>query len=144
MKKEAIILLVSLVIIVLFNGVIGRFLAPFGIFLTPVVIFFTTYTICKECKEMNVILISFVAYLLIALNDVLIKIYGGGTHDNTGLGFILVFTLMGLIPSFLYFIFTIYKRNGKMEYKIIAVLLFIVLIICHHKMFSKLGLDCPN
>ena len=144
MKKEAIILLVSLVIIVLINGVIGRFLAPFGIFLTPVVIFFTTYTICKECKEMNVILISFVAYLLIALNDVLIKIYGGGTHDNTGLGFILVFTLMGLIPSFLYFIFTIYKRNGKMEYKIIAVLLFIVLIICHHKMFSKLGLDCPN
>jgi hypothetical protein len=74
----------------------------------------------------------------------LIKIFGGGTHDNTGLGFILVFTLMGLIPSFVYFIFTIYKRNGKMEYKIIAVLLFVVLIICHYKIFSKLGLDSPN
>jgi hypothetical protein len=143
MKKEEIVLLMSLVIIVLINGIIGYF-GMFGILVTPVVIFFTTYTIYKEGEKINIILISLFAYLLIALNDVLIKIFGGGTHDNTGLGFILVFTLMGLIPSFVYFIFTIYKRNGKMEYKIIAVLLFVVLIICHYKMFSKLGLDSPN
>lgn len=143
MKKEEIVLLMSLVIIVLINGIIGYF-GMFGILFTPVVIFFTTYTIYKEGEKINIILISLFAYLLIALNDVLIKIFGGGTHDNKGLGFILVFTLMGLIPSFVYFIFTIYKRNGKMEYKIIAVLLFVVLIICHYKMFSKLGLDSPN
>jgi hypothetical protein len=143
MKKEEIVLLMSLVIIVLINGIIGYF-GMFGILFTPVVIFFTTYTIYKEGEKINIILISLFAYLLIALNDVLIKIFGGGTHDNTGLGFILVFTLMGLIPSFVYFIFTIYKRNGKMEYKIIAVLLFVVLIICHYKIFSKLGLDSPN
>ena len=143
MKKEEIILLLSLVIIVLINGVIGYF-GMFGILFTPVVIFFTTYTICKEGEKTNILLFSFFSYLLIALNDVLIKIFGGDTHDNTGLGFILVFTLMGLIPSFLYFIFTIYKRNEKMEYKIIAVLLFVVLIVCHHKMLSKLGLDYPN
>lgn len=143
MKNEEFVLLMSLVIIVLINGIIGYF-GMFGILFTPVVIFFTTYTICKEGEKINIILISLFAYLLIALNDVLIKVFGGGTHDNTGLGFILVFTLMGLIPSFLYFIFTIYKRNEKMVYKIIAVLLFVVLIICHYKMFSKLGLDSPN
>ena len=143
MKKEEIVLLISLVIIVLINGVIGCF-GMFGILFTPVVIFFTTYTICKEGEKINIILISLFAYLLIALNDVLIKIFGGGTHDNTGLGFILVFTLMGLIPSFLYFIFTIYKRNEKIGYKIIAILLFVALIGIHHEMFSKLGLECPN
>jgi len=144
MKREEIILVLSLVIIVLINGLIGCFLAPFGIVFTPVLIFFTTYNICKKCKEMNVILISYFAYLFVALNDVLIKIYAGGTNDYQGLGFILAFTIFGLIPSFLYFVFNIYKRNEKMEYKIIAVLLFLFLIICHHNMFSKLGLESPN
>ena len=88
--------------------------------------------------------INYLSVILAFLNDILIKIYAGGTHDYQGLGFILAFTILGLIPSFLYFVFKIYKRNEKMEYKIIAVLLFIVLIICHHKMFSKLGLDSPN
>jgi hypothetical protein len=126
---------------VIVNGLIGHFFAPNGIILTPVVLTITTYLVCFKTKNIKVLLISILTFLFVALNDISIKLYSGGRHDNEGLGWVHLLLFVGLVPTFGILFTTIFKRKDeKLTSKIISTILFVGLIVGHLQLFSSLGL----
>jgi hypothetical protein len=80
---------------VILNGLIGHFFAPNGIMLTPIVLTITTSLVCFGTNNIKIILISALTYLFVALNDISIKLYSGGSHDNEGLGLNTLYEMYG-------------------------------------------------
>ena len=139
MSNKIVLLLATLTVIL--NGLIGHFFASNGILLTPLVLTITTLLVCFCTKNIKVIYISILVYFFVALNDILIKLYAGGSHDNQGLGWIHLLLFIGLIPTFIILVVTVFKRKEEtMISKIIAILLFIGLILLHLQLFSSLGI----
>lgn len=128
-------------LIVVLNGLIGHFFAPNGIMLTPIVLTITTSLVCFGTKNIKIIFISALTYLFVALNDISIKLYSGGSHDNEGLGWVHLLLFVGLVPTFGILLATVLKHKEEtVTNKIIAVVLFIGLIVGHLQIFSNLGL----
>ena len=126
---------------VILNGLIGHFFAPNGIALTPVVLTITTSLVCFGTKNIKVILISTLTYLFVALNDISIKLYSGGSHDQEGLVWIHALLFIGLIPTFgILLTRSIRQKDEKLINKLLAVGLFIGLIALHLQLFGNLGL----
>ena len=126
---------------VLLNGLIGHFFAPNGILLTPIILTITTSIIAFRTKNIKVIWIIAWAFLFVALNDILIKLYSGGRHDNEGYGWIHLLLFVGLVPSYGILVTTIFRRKDeKMLNKVIAAVLFPLLIAIHLQLFSGFGL----
>lgn len=126
---------------VILNGLIGHFFAPNGIVLTPVVLIITTLLVCYGMKSIKVILISILTFLFVAMNDISIKLYAGGTHDNEGLDWVHLLLFVGLVPAFgILLTRTLSSKGEKVINRILAILLFIGLISVHLQLFSDLGL----
>lgn len=126
---------------VILNGFIGHFFAPNGIILTPIVLTITTSLVCFGTKNIKIIFLSILTYLFVALNDISIKLYSGGSHDNEGLGWVHLVLFVGLVPTFGILLAIVLKRKEEtVTNKIIAVTLFIGLIVLHLQLFSNLGL----
>ncbi len=126
---------------VILNGFIGHFFAPSGIMLTPIVLTITTSLVCLRTKNISIIFISMLTYFFVGFNDILIKLYSGGRHDNEGLGWVHLLLFVGLIPTFLILLTTIFRNKQEtLTNKIIAVVIFIGLIVGHLQLFNKLGL----
>jgi hypothetical protein len=126
---------------VIINGLIGHFFAPNGIMLTPIVLSITTSLVCLGTQNIKVIFISVLTFLFVALNDISIKLYSGGSHDNEGLAWVQLLLFVGLVPTFGILLTAIFRRkNEKLLMKIIAIILFVGLIAGHLNLFSKLGL----
>jgi len=128
-------------LVVILNGFIGHFFAPSGIMLTPVVLTIASSLITFGTKNINVIWVSILTFLLVALNDILIKLYSGGLHDNEGLGWIHMLLFIGLVPTFVILLTSIFRRKDETTFnKIIAVAVFPILVIIHIQLFSNFGL----
>ena len=126
---------------VILNGLIGHFFAPNGIMFTPIVLTITTSLICFGTKNIRVIFISILTFLFVALNDICIKLYSGGTHDNEGLGWVHLLLFVGLVPTFGILLSSILKRDEEKSInKIVAIILFVGLIAIYLELFSSLGL----
>lgn len=126
---------------VILNGLIGHFFAPNGIMLTPIVLTITSSLICFGTKNIRVIFISILTYLFVALNDISIKLYSGGTHDNEGLGWVHLLLFVGLVPTFGILLSSVLKRDDEKSInKIVAIILFVGLIAIHLQLFNNLGL----
>ena len=126
---------------VILNGLIGHFFAPFGIMLTPIVLTITTLLVCLRTKNINIIVLSLLTYFFVGFNDILIKLYSGGSHDSQGLGWIHMLLFVGLLPTFGILLSTIFRSKGEpLTNKIIALVLFVGLITGHLQLFSNLGL----
>jgi len=126
---------------VILNGLIGHFFAPNGILLTPIVLIITTSIVCLNTNRIRLIFLSALTYLFVALNDISIKLYSGGSHDNEGLDWIHLLLFIGLIPTFGILLVTILRHKEEtVTNKIISVLVFVILIAGHLQLFSKLGL----
>jgi hypothetical protein len=126
---------------VILNGLIGHFFAPKGIMLTPIVLTITASLVCFGTKNIKIIFISALTYLYVALNDISIKLYSGGSHDQEGLGWVHALLFLGLIPTFGILVTTIFRNKQEtLTNKLIAIALFIGLIVLHLQLFSNLGL----
>jgi hypothetical protein len=126
---------------VILNGLIGHFFAPNGIMFTPIVLTITSTLVCFGTKNIKIIFISFLTYFFVALNDILIKLYSGGSHDSVGLGWIQLLLFVGLLPTFGILLISIFRRKEEtLTNKIIAVFLFVGLIAGHLQLFGTLGL----
>lgn len=126
---------------VILNGLIGHFFAPNGIMFTPIVLTITTSLICFGTKNIRVIFISILTFLFVALNDICIKLYSGGTNDNEGLGWVHLLLFVGLVPTFGILLSSILKRDEEKSInKIVAIILFVGLIAIYLELFSSLGL----
>jgi len=128
-------------ITVILNGFIGHFFAPNGIMLTPIILTIMTALVCFGTKNIKIIFISALTYLFVALNDISIKLYSGGSHDNEGLGWVHLLLFVGLVPTFGILVATILKHKEETwTNKIISIVLFVGLIAGHLQLFSNLGL----
>lgn len=126
---------------VILNGLIGHFFAPNGIMLTPIVLTITTSFVCFGTKNIKITFISALTYLFVALNDISIKLYSGGSHDNEGLGWVHLLLFVGLVPTFGILLAQVLRsKDETVANKIIALTLFIGLIAGHLQVFSNLGL----
>lgn len=129
------------ILTVISNGLIGHYLAPNGILLTPIVMTITTSLVCYKTNNIKIVFISALTYLFVAFNDISIKLYSGGSHDSEGLGWIQMMFFIGLLPTFGMLLSTIFRHKEETAgAKIIAVIIFIILIVGHLKLFNSLGL----
>ena len=115
--KKIFIILFGLTLVFLSN-IIGHFAAPFSIMITPlllsIIIGGLNFSLYKSTYYWTVLY----GFGLLLLNDVLIRIYAGGTHDDEGKGwimlfFIIAFLLSGLIMVFLHSIQTRQIKKRK-------------------------------
>ena len=80
LRNKILLLLICLVILIV-NVLTDHFYAPNGIYFTPIVILITTSLVLFIDQEIDILLKAFLIYFFIALNDIGIKLYGGGIHD---------------------------------------------------------------
>lgn len=55
----------------------------------------------------------FIAYLVIGLNDIGIRLYAGGIHDSEGQGWIYAMSFIGLIPSLIMILIAVFRDKGS-------------------------------
>lgn len=126
--------------IVLINGLIGHFFAPLGMFLTPVVLILTTWLVVAKIEGLSVGWKSLLVFSCVALNDILLKLFAGGMHDNEGAAWMFLLMLVGLLPSYVIMLFHILKTKESMAYKVIALVVFPLLILAHLQITINLGM----
>jgi len=138
--RNYIAILIALIVVVS-NCYIGHFYPPNGINNTPIVLLITSSIIAFGTKNLKVIWKSILIFTFAILNDILIKLYSGGTHDREGLEWIHFFLFLGLLPSFGILVFTTLrnKEESKLN-KITAVCVFPILLYIYFYFFSTLGL----
>ncbi|PIE50967.1 MAG: hypothetical protein CSA38_00405 [Flavobacteriales bacterium] len=138
--KNNILWLGLAMLIVITNGLVGHFYPPNGIFFTPVVLISTTFFVCFGTKKIRFIYLSFLTYFFVAFNDILVKLYTGGTHDIEGQHWIHLLLIIGLIPVLLIFFASLLKKSqDTLLHKIFSFILLILLIVLHLKLFKNLG-----
>ena len=139
MRKYLAILIAT--IIVLSNTYIGHYYPPNGIEFTPFILIITSSIIAFGIENLNIIWKSILVFTFAVLNDVLIKLYSGGTHDSEGLEWIHFFLYLGLLPSFGILIYAAWrdKKESKRN-KIIAICIFPMLLYIYLYFFYTLGL----
>ncbi|PIQ19907.1 MAG: hypothetical protein COW65_18025 [Cytophagales bacterium CG18_big_fil_WC_8_21_14_2_50_42_9] len=128
-------------ILVVANILFAHSFAPTGMMLTPVVLIITTTLVCFKVKTIDPIPLLIITFGLISLHDIGIKLYSGGSHDSTGLGWVHLLLFLGLVPSYIILVNTIFqdKEQNRKE-KLTAVFLFPLLIAGHLALFGDLGL----
>ena len=138
--KENKVQLVLVTVLVIANGVIGHFFSPWGLNLTPFLIAVTSFLICFFSSNIPILWKSVLIYFFIGLNDWLIKLYSGGHHDGVGQAWILFFELIGLFFAFLFLTISVFgKQKEPMKIRVLAIVLFLVLIGFHYYLFANLG-----
>jgi hypothetical protein len=127
--------------VVVFNGILDHFFAPVGIEILPLVIITGTCLINLNREKFSIMVQSILTFALISISDIGIKLYGGGFHDSEGLGFIFLFTMIGLIPSSILLIFIISKNNdSSIQLKISSIFVFLLLLFLYFNFCGNLGL----
>ncbi|TPE43018.1 hypothetical protein [Pontibacter mangrovi] len=127
--------------IVLLNNLIGHYYGPSGITFTPAVIIAVTIITGHFTFGLKPYMKTILIIWLIALNDIGIKLYSDGMHDNVGQSLVLLYLLIGAIPAFGLLVWSIVKdKNEVMLNKMISIVLFPVLLMLHIYLFQELGL----
>lgn len=109
------------ILIVVLNALLGHFLAPFEILLTPFVLPITAALINFATNNIRCFPRSLLTFLCIALNDILIKLYGGGKHDSEGQGWITMMLFIGTVPAFIILSLALFKhKEEKIAHKILS------------------------
>ncbi|MEO6851084.1 MAG: hypothetical protein ABI166_10655 [Mucilaginibacter sp.] len=126
---------------IIVNLLIDHFYAPTGIDFTPLVVIITAALLSITNVKFNIWLRIVFIYVLIGINDIGIKLYGGGVHDFEGQGFVAMFLMIGLIPAFLIISITVFVDKGlSILTKILSLIMFLVLIGLHSYMTKNVGI----
>ena len=80
--------------IILISNLVGHIAAPFSIFITPIVLPLIIGAINNSLYKANYYLTVFYGFGLLLLNDILVRLYAGGTHDDAGKGWIALFFII--------------------------------------------------
>lgn len=138
--KNILALTISL-ILVLTNGIIGHFFPPNGIDFTLILIPTITAIICFASENLSSILKSLSVSFLVIANDILIKLYSGGTHDLEGLEWIHFFMYSGILIGLIILSINVMKnKKENLFIKILSIITFPFLIYIYLQFFYQLGL----
>jgi hypothetical protein len=141
MKNKTMLRLLAALSVVIINGLIGHFFAPYGILLTPIILSITTYLAVFPVSNLNPVWKSMFSFLFIATNDISIKLYSGGRHDYEGLAWVHLLLFIGLLPVFGLLLNSVFEdRKAPVILQIFAMVIFPILILGYLYFFSELGL----
>ncbi|MES2618953.1 MAG: hypothetical protein V4613_13835 [Bacteroidota bacterium] len=84
-------------ILVIISNVIGHVAPPFSIFVTPVLMTIIIAGINFGLYKSNFTLTVIYNFGLLLFNDLFIRLYAGGTHDQEGKGWIFLFFAIAFI-----------------------------------------------
>jgi glucan phosphoethanolaminetransferase (alkaline phosphatase superfamily) len=141
LKINKILCLLICIIIVTLNVLLEHFYAPHGIDFTPFIVIIVAVLLNVTENKFTVWLRILLTYAFIGMNDVGIKLYGGGMHDVEGQGFVFLFLIVGLIPGFLIVTITVIKDKSLSALtKAIALITFLILLGLHLYLFENLGI----
>jgi len=138
--KNKFLFVLLCLLIAMANVLLDHFFAPIGIFLMPIVVILLTALINSASDRFNIWIQVILVYTMIAINDIGIKLYGGGVHDWEGQGFVTLFLFAGLIPAFFISLIFIFKSNSTFYKKVLSVSLFLLLVGLHLYLFGNLGI----
>ncbi|WP_157547545.1 hypothetical protein [Hymenobacter sp. DG25A] len=129
-------------VLVIGNVLLGYYCAPLEILLTPLVVIGTMWLLLAAGPYASPWLTSLLSAVLICGHDAGVKLYGGGTHDSAGQGFIHAFLFFGLIPAYLLLLARLDQRpNLPASARLVANLLFPLLVGGYLSMFGWLGVE---
>ena len=123
------------------NLLLGHFFAPTGIMLTPIALAISTAVIVFGSDNLRPTVLTLIISGLIILHDTGLKLYAGGIHDSEGLGWLHLMLFIGLIPAYILTIAGIFRnKEVQLTEKVIALLIFPLIIAGHLYLFNDLGL----
>lgn len=93
--------------LIIISNIIGHFAASFSIFATPFLLTIIIAGINFQLYKINFILTVIYNFGLLVFNDLFIRFYAGGTHDQVGKFLISLFFAMAFTLAL--FIMTIYS-----------------------------------
>ncbi|RYU78115.1 hypothetical protein [Hymenobacter persicinus] len=98
------------------------------------------------CRQPGPLTKAFLSAAIIALYDLSIKLYGGGSHDAEGQGAFHFLLLLGSLPSFLVLVAALdQQQSGTRRRRRVAKVLFLALLLLHLGLTANLGLGrCIN
>lgn len=129
------------------NVLLGYYAAPWEILLTPVVLVVTSLLLLTaRSARPTPVLRALLLALLICGHDMGVKLYGGGSHDAEGQGFIHAFLFMGLLPAYGILILKVSQLKGLVPWhiRLAACLLFPLVLAVHLYFFGALGHGVSN
>ena len=100
--------------IIFISNVVGHFAAPFSIFVTPIILPFVIGAVNFSLYKVNYYLTVLYGFGLLLLNDILIRLYAGGTNDDAGKAWIMLFFIIAFCICVLTMT-TIAFRGNKLE-----------------------------
>lgn len=132
--------LTAAVVLVVGNVIMGHFAPPLEIFLSPVVTSVTTLITVIALVNTPYVWSAVMSYIYIAINDLGIKLYGGGNHDSEGSGWINAFLLISLGCSGIILLLCMgHNKQSKWPVKTLSVILFVLLGCAHLYLFGLVG-----
>ncbi|RYY32367.1 MAG: hypothetical protein EOP46_19170 [Sphingobacteriaceae bacterium] len=121
------------------NIILDHFWAPVGILISPIITALAALMINFDSKIPNIFIRSVLTFFVVALNDIGIKLYGGGIHDTEGMGVMNLFFMICAATGFV--IFVACNFDLSLAFKgILSVALFVLLAFLHLHFFGWLGL----
>jgi hypothetical protein len=129
-------------LIIAFNITVDHLFAPIGLLLSPIINIVSVCLISFNRERFDPILQCVLTFSLIVINDIGIKVFGGGIHDSEGQGVVNLLLLAGSGLCLLILIVSLFKNSSISQTKsILAAFLFVVLIGLYIHFFSELGLS---
>lgn len=100
--------------LVIASNIIGHFAAPFSIFVTPLLLTIIIAGINSQLYKSNFLLTIIYNIGLLLFNDLFIRYYAGGTHDQVGKAWISLFFTISFILAFItMLIFSFMSKDNK-------------------------------
>ncbi len=112
------------------SNIIGHFAGPFSILATPILLTIIIAGINSHLYKSNFILTIVYNFGLLLLNDLLIRLYAGGTHDQVGKALISLFFIVAFVLALITMaIYCFISFDEKSRTKKILTNLFIIVIL---------------
>ncbi len=116
------ILVISLgIALIIVSNIIGHFAGPFSIFVTPIILTLIIAGLNFELYKTNFLLTVVYNFGLLLFNDMFIRFYAGGTHDQVGKAWIMLFFTLAFVSAFItmtiYSFTTVASQNKTFKMK---------------------------
>jgi hypothetical protein len=95
-------------------NILGHFLPPFSLSLSSVYMSFIIIFVNKPLFQANFKLTIVYNFIILLLNDIFIRLYAGGTHDNQGKGWCMLMYFLGLFITTV-IMFAYISQYGKQD-----------------------------
>jgi hypothetical protein len=117
--------------LILLSNLLGHYLPPFSIFLTPVLVPTIIAGLNINLYKINFPLTVLYGYALLIGNDLLIRQYAGGAHDNEGDAIIFLASAIGfglaVLFMFLYSFILVNKAQSTKGWPIVTNLATVII-----------------